>query len=158
MADNASVVSEATTEKFKIAADEATYSGDTAKVQLFRQVHVSGAEGSKSIGDVVGAVGSPAAFATTTQEAKATTATLANVSGSASSVTLLASNAARLKAIIANDSTAILYVKFGSSATSTSWTFKLQADESVPIDTYTGIITGIWASATGAARVTELTA
>ena len=92
---------------------------------------------------------------------KATTATLSNVAGSASSVTLLALNTARLSAVIYNDSTAILYVKFGSTASTTSYTYQLQANmtlELMQIPMYTGIITGIWASATGSARVTEITA
>lgn len=89
---------------------------------------------------------------------KSGTATLANVAGSASSVTLIASNANRRGATIQNDSTAILYVKFGSSASSTSYTVKMTADSyyEVPFG-YTGIITGIWVSATGSARVTEMT-
>lgn len=92
------------------------------------------------------------------------TATLANVSGAASSTTLIAANANRLGAAIVNDSSAILYVKLGSSASSTSYTVMLAGTVSsiaayyeVPFG-YTGIITGIWASATGNARVTELTA
>lgn len=85
------------------------------------------------------------------------TATLSNVSGSASSVTLLSSNISRKGATIWNNSTAILYVKFGSTASATSCTVKMVADAyyEVPFG-YTGIITGIWASATGNARVTEL--
>jgi hypothetical protein len=35
-----------------IAADEATYSGDTTQVQLVRLVHVSGAEGAKTVNEV----------------------------------------------------------------------------------------------------------
>lgn len=35
------------------AADEATYSGDTSKVQVIRQVHVTGSEGSKSVVELV---------------------------------------------------------------------------------------------------------
>lgn len=89
----------------------------------------------------------------------AATATLSNVSGSASSVTLLSSNSARIGASIANDSTAALYVKFGTTASTTSYTIKLLQDDyyEVPYG-YTGRIDGIWASATGAARVTEITA
>lgn len=85
------------------------------------------------------------------------TATLSNVAGSASSVTLLALNTSRKGATIVNDSTAILYVKFGSSASSTSYTVKMVADAyfEVPYG-YTGIITGVWASATGNARITEI--
>lgn len=81
-----------------------------------------------------------------------------SVSGSATSVTLLASNTARLGATITNDSTAILYVKFGATASTTSYTVKMQPDQyfEVPFG-YRGIIDGIWASAAGAARITELT-
>lgn len=35
------------------AADEATYSGDTAKIQLVRLVHVTGTEGSKTVSELV---------------------------------------------------------------------------------------------------------
>jgi hypothetical protein len=86
------------------------------------------------------------------------TATLTNVSGSASSVSLLAANAARRGAIIYNDSTAILYVKFGTAASTTSYTYLLVAGATVefPRPVYTGVVHGIWASATGAARVTEV--
>jgi hypothetical protein len=87
-------------------------------------------------------------------------ATLANVAGSASSVTILAANTARKGVVVMNDSTAILYLKFGTTASATSFTYKLAGgdtwESAMPI-TYTGLITGIWASATGAARVTEIT-
>lgn len=36
-----------------VAADEATYSGDTSKIQLVRFVHVTGAEGSKTVSELV---------------------------------------------------------------------------------------------------------
>lgn len=91
--------------------------------------------------------------------AKSTTGTTSNVASSATSVTLLASNTARLWATIHNDSTAILYVKFGVTASTSSYTVKMVADAyyEVPFG-YTGIIDGIWASANGSARITELTA
>jgi hypothetical protein len=54
MADNAAVLSDATTELFKAATDEVPYSGQTAHVQLVRLVHVSGAEGSKVVTDLGG--------------------------------------------------------------------------------------------------------
>lgn len=86
------------------------------------------------------------------------TSTLSNVSGSASSVTLLSLNTARKGVTIFNDSTAILYVKFGTTASTTSFTVRLVSNAyyEVPFG-YTGRIDGIWASATGSARVTELT-
>lgn len=94
----------------------------------------------------------------TTASAKSATATLSNVAGNASSVTLLASNASRLGATITNDSTAILYVKFGASASTSSYVVRLPSNAyyEVPFS-YTGLIAGIWDSATGNARVTEMT-
>lgn len=89
---------------------------------------------------------------------RSTTPTLSNVSASASSVTVLAANSARDGATIWNDSSAILYLKLGATASATSCTVKMVADAyyEVPYG-YTGIIDGIWASATGSARVTEIT-
>lgn len=87
-----------------------------------------------------------------------TTATLSNVSASVTSVTLLASNANRRRVVIVNDSTSALYVKFGATASATSYTYFLAAGdtyESPVLDKYTGIIDGIWAAANGAARITE---
>lgn len=91
------------------------------------------------------------------------TATHANVSASASAVTLLAANSSRkFGSTIVNDSTAILYIKLGSSASATDYWVAIDGKTTVPgiaslPDGYTGIVTGIWASATGAARVTEMT-
>ncbi len=90
----------------------------------------------------------------------AATAVLSNVNDTNVSATLLASNANRLGATIWNDSTAVLYVKFGTTASATDCVVKLIADGyyEVPFG-YTGRIDGVWASdASGAARITELTA
>ena len=97
-------------------------------------------------------------FGLKVDRANTATATLSNVSSSASNVTLLASNAARRGATIFNDSTAILYIKFGATASATSFTVYLTAAQyyEVPYPCYTGIIDGIWASANGSARITEL--
>lgn len=86
-------------------------------------------------------------------------AALSNVASSATSVTLLAANAARRGAVIYNDSTAVLYVKFGATASATSFTYYVAPGQHLefPNVTYTGVIDGIWASANGSARVTELT-
>jgi hypothetical protein len=85
------------------------------------------------------------------------TATLTNVAGSATSVTLKASNAARRVLVIYNDSSADLYVKWGATASLTSFTHKIasQGMYELPQPIYTGIVDGIWSSATGNARVTE---
>lgn len=96
---------------------------------------------------------------------RSSTATKASVAGSASSVTILAANTARRGATITNDSTAILYLDLtGGTASTTSYTVQLAGSTTsgvsyfeVPFG-YTGLITGIWASATGNARVTEFVA
>ena len=75
-----------------------------------------------------------------------------------SNVTLKAINLARLGLSIHNDSTQILYVKLGTTATTTDYTVRMSAQDhyEVPFG-YTGRIDGIWASANGNAYVTELT-
>lgn len=89
---------------------------------------------------------------------KANTSTLSNVASSATSVTLLASNTARISATIYNDSTQVCYVKFGATASATSFTVPLATNTYYEVPGgYTGIIDGIWVSANGNARVTELT-
>lgn len=90
---------------------------------------------------------------------RASTATLSNVSGSASSVSILASNTSRLGVQVFNDSTVAMYLKYGATASATSFTVKLQpaAHWEMPSPIYTGALDGIWVSATGSARVTEMT-
>jgi hypothetical protein len=95
----------------------------------------------------------------TSTPAGASTATITTQADQASSATLLASNANRRAAIIVNDSSVALYVKYGATATSSDWTYKLEAGEALREEIYTGRIDGIWASnASGQARMTELTA
>lgn len=97
--------------------------------------------------------------ALTTNPLPAATSVLANVASSATSVTIQAANANRLGLTIFNDSTALLYVKFGTTASATSYTVQVAAGGyyEVPLD-YTGRVDGIWAAANGFARVTELSA
>ncbi len=99
---------------------------------------------------------------TTLSGVSASSATVTNVADSASSVTLLASNANRIGWSITNTSSAVLYVKFGATATTTtSYTARLAQWERVgqgPLDgLYTGLIAGIWASdpGDGGANCTE---
>jgi len=89
---------------------------------------------------------------------RSATGTGSNVSGSLSSVNLLASNTARLGFTIYNDSTAVLYVKFGTTASSTDFLVRIAAGGYFegPFG-HTGRVDGIWASATGTARIVELT-
>jgi hypothetical protein len=94
-----------------------------------------------------------------TVSGRGATATLANITGSATVLTLQASNAGRRAWCVHNDSEARLLVKLGSGASATSFTRRLEGYEfwALPF-LYTGIITGIWESASGFARVTEITA
>lgn len=92
-----------------------------------------------------------------------TTATHSNVVAANADTALLASNANRKPgSTIVNDSTAILYIKLGSGASATSYMVAIDGKTTVPgifpvPDGYTGAVNGFWASATGSARVTEMT-
>ena len=87
------------------------------------------------------------------------TGTASSVASSATDVTILAANTARYGASVFNDSSAILYLLVGagtSSATNHTVQVAPGAYYEVPYG-YTGILKGLWASATGSARVTEWT-
>lgn len=92
---------------------------------------------------------------------KSTTSTLTSVTGVITSAVLLAANSGRLAAYFYNDSTSILYLAFAATASTTAYTVQVASQGFFEMPTspvYTGTISGIWASANGAARVTELTA
>lgn len=94
------------------------------------------------------------------KQQRSTTGAKTNVASSASSVTILASNASRLGMTVYNDSTQVLYLDLtGGTASSSSYSVQLAAGAFYVLDPpfYTGLITGIWASANGNARVTEWT-
>lgn len=82
-------------------------------------------------------------------------ATVTSVSVSTTVATLSASNAAKTKVIVYNES-GTLFVKLGSGATSASYSYRLTANSTLEIDGYTGIVTGIKASGTSNALVTEV--
>lgn len=89
------------------------------------------------------------------------TSTVTGVAASATSVTLLAANAARLAATIANDITsATLYVKCGTTASTASGGYTVIIEPGgywdIPAN-YTGRVDGIWTAATGFANVDEFT-
>jgi hypothetical protein len=170
-----------------VTTDEVPYSGDTTQAQIVQLAFVTGTEGSKTLtkvpGDatngvdvdvtrlpalvagsaVVGKVGIDQTTPGTTnavesKQKPASTATLANITAATSSTTILASNTSRLHVVLHNDSLATLDLKYGSSASATSYTYELQPGDHWEMPyLYTGIITGIWTSVDGAARVTELT-
>jgi hypothetical protein len=89
----------------------------------------------------------------------ASSSSITSAASSASSVSLLASNASRKGATFFNDSTSVLYLKMGATASTTSYTVQIPSNGYYEIPTtavYTGAIDGIWSSANGNARITEL--
>jgi hypothetical protein len=93
--------------------------------------------------------------------AGASTATTVGVAASATVVTLKAANTDRVELIIKNSpaSPGTLYYKLGTGAAISSGNYaeSLAPGESGYIDSYTGIVTGIWDSAaSGFANVTEV--
>lgn len=86
-------------------------------------------------------------------------ATLTNVAASATSVQLLASNSSRTQAVFYNDTDKNAYVKLGTTASATSFSYLLVpgATLELPKPIYTGRIDCIWAAGpTGSMRITEI--
>lgn len=88
------------------------------------------------------------------------TPTVTQVASSITSGALSASNGSRKGWMIFNDSTAILYLLYGSgTASSTNYSVKIPAQSLFEMPTnpvYTGALSGVWASANGFAYVTEV--
>ena len=84
-------------------------------------------------------------------------ATLASVASSDSSTNLFAATAKALCRTVYNDSTQVLYLKFGATASSSSYTVQLPAGAyyEFPQPVYSGNVDGIWAASNGNARLTS---
>ena len=85
---------------------------------------------------------------------------VSSVTSAATNTVLLASNASRRQAVLYNDCDKAVYVKLGTTASSTSFSYRLQPNQTLELPTpvYTGAIDGIWdSSPTGSMRVTEIT-
>jgi len=89
---------------------------------------------------------------------KATTSSVTSVASSATNVTLLSANPNRLFASIYNSSSKTVYIKLGTTASSSSFSIFLMPNSywEVPVD-WTGQIDAIWTAANGNALITELT-
>ena len=86
-------------------------------------------------------------------------ADVTSVGDEIASTTLLAANADRRGFILFNDSTAICYVKFGVTASTSSFTVRLTPSAVYVSDfpVYRGLVTGIWsADSGGSMRITEV--
>lgn len=92
------------------------------------------------------------------------TAANTSVNDTASSTTLLALNTARKGATFFNDSSSVLYLKLGATASSSSYTVQIAAGGYFELPSYNdgqvykGVIDGIWsADSTGSVKICELT-
>lgn len=93
----------------------------------------------------------------TVTEARPSTNNTSSVAAAVSSTLLLANNSTRLGATIYNDSSALLYIKLGTTASLSDFTIKLFpfCYYEVPFG-YTGEIDAVWSNNVGFARVGEL--
>lgn len=85
------------------------------------------------------------------------TASVTSVASSATSVQLLAAVGSAHGRAVYNDSTAVLYLKYGATASASSYTVQVAAGAyyEFPQPVYCGEVDGIWASANGNARLTS---
>jgi hypothetical protein len=111
--------------------------------------------------NIAGAWSDPKTFiglVTSVSADKSTTPMVTSVSGSTTSATLLAANSARLGATFYNDSTAVLYLKLGATASPASFTVKMQSSDYYEVPAvHSGRVDGVWDGAAGSVKVTELT-
>jgi hypothetical protein len=87
------------------------------------------------------------------------TATLTNLASTAASQSALASNTARRGVLMFNDDANAVLIKYGATASATSYTVKIPADSywEMPMPIYTGAIDAIWlVDGSGSLRITEL--
>lgn len=84
-------------------------------------------------------------------------ATVTQVASSATSVQLFAARSASMR-LVFNDSTAVLYLKFGTAASTTSYTVQVPAGGffEFPGQVYDDVVHGIWAATNGFAYCTEV--
>ena len=94
--------------------------------------------------------------------------TVVSVAASATSVVLAAASGARRGLTVYNDSTSVLYLKYGPGASTSLFTvqvpgggvYELPVVPLTPSEAvggcYSGVVTGVWSSAVGAAMVTEV--
>lgn len=86
------------------------------------------------------------------------TAAITSVAASVTSVPLLALNANRKMVTIYNDSTSEMFLALGSAASTTNFTVRLKTNDyyELPLPIYLGSVNAVWDTATGNARITEL--
>lgn len=78
-----------------------------------------------------------------------------NIPGSLTEVELLAVNTLRREVIIHNNTNGTLYILCGSGVTSSNYNWRLKRGDHLTVNSYRGIIKGIFTNATGFAMVSE---
>lgn len=107
---------------------------------------------------IINSSGEPIPVAVTTLPSG--TATASTLLRAATSTLVLAVNLNRLGATIFNNSSGYCFIKFGATATTAAFTFRMSGLSLYVMDEpiYTGTISAIWASAgTGNLQITEFT-
>lgn len=139
------------------AATESTLSTLNGKVTACNTgaVTISSAlpAGTNNIGDV-DVVSLPAVV-----DATYSSSSVTSVSAAATSTSILATNSSRRMAIMVNDADKNAYVKLGTTASTSSFSYKLTPGQTLELPTpvYTGAIDAIWdTSPTGSMRITEI--
>jgi hypothetical protein len=84
--------------------------------------------------------------------------TVTRVTAAAADTSLLAADAGRIGVILYNESTATAYVKYGTGASSTSYTVPMGPGSywEMPSPVYTGALNALWTAANGAMMITDL--
>jgi hypothetical protein len=113
-----------------------------------RQAVLAAAPGSSAFGGVVRPI-----------ERHPTASAISRKATTTSSAELLAANAARARAIIVNEATAFLYVKYGTGASATDYTHRVApgGELVLPVPAYLGALHGALGSGSSSAQVTEET-
>jgi hypothetical protein len=99
----------------------------------------------------------PLSRSNTIQTATSDNATTTTVGASVTSIVVLSANSSRKTATFQSASgSGLLHLKFGASASLTDYTVLLSSGDfyELPIS-YTGVVSGIWSSASGSVLVTE---
>lgn len=137
------------TGQIALAAGAATIGALTAN-QTVNLAQIAGTATAVNTGDV-------SAGTIRTTPANSSTGAKTNAAATGSSITILASNTARIGAAIYNESAAVLYLDCtGGTASATSYTVQVSPSGYYEVPSrYRGLITGLCAS--GTARVTEWT-
>lgn len=92
----------------------------------------------------------------TTASNKATAATITRVATSTTAATVLTALVTRKKFVIRTETGTHTYVAYGSTATSTNYTYDLGPDATLEEDVWTGSVSVVRLSGTGSIQVTDL--